>query len=178
MFRLESNPHSRAGVHSGNVKLNRYLTYTFAQYRKRSLQWLTFPMKPLPSQSILLHPRTNLLPNFLMIIINPFPLLLIQQLYINQPSIHRHHRNMFKSIIRTISKLIRRIYFLDNNHILNTNTKIAVLVKPRLCWLAWIRSRGAPLLRTIPGLRAASLYAILGPIPAGPSWTLRKLPTP
>src|SRR5947207_1075322 len=88
-------------------------------------------MEPLPSQAILLNPRTNLVPNLFMIVINPFPFLLLQQFDINQPTIHRDHGNMFKSIVWTISKLIRGLYFLDNNHILNTNTKIGIFIKPR-----------------------------------------------
>ena len=89
----------------------------------------TLSFKPFPSQPTLLHSRTDFVPNLLMIRIHPSHFLVIQQFDINQPLIHRHHRHPFKSIIRSVTKLIRRIHFLYNNHILNTNTEIAVLVK-------------------------------------------------
>lgn len=83
----------------------------------------TLPLEPLPGQLTLGQPWANLVPDLLMISIHPIPFLLIQKRNINQLPIHRYHRNMLKSIIRTISKLIRCINLLDDNDILNPNTK-------------------------------------------------------
>ena len=96
------------------------------------LKSFRLPLQPLHGPVIALEKRLRLLHNLFMVTVDPLPLLLRQQLRINKLLAIRYHGDMFEAEIRLTTELVRRRDFFRNDHVLDADAEIAILVVARL----------------------------------------------
>lgn len=112
------------------------------------LQRRSLPLKPLQRLLVILQQRRQLIPHFLMILIQPLPLLSTQQLDVDHVLLYRtllsrkrgldlgsrkkgrfaHHSHAFQPEESFVSKVVRGLCFLDEHDVLDANAESTISV--------------------------------------------------